>query len=99
MAKKNNNYDIELILSNEDFINNRAKCLKQDLTKKKNHRLKRCVKNLLWFILGAIIGIIIYQFFTVETMYETPVGNYTCHGEIVKICSSSVEVANYLGSK
>ena len=94
---KVNNYNFDLIVSSEDLKKNREKCLKQDLTKKKKYRLKRWVKNLLWIILGAIIGITIYQLFTIETVYETTVGNYTCRGSIIEICSGSNEVTNYLG--
>ena len=93
---KVNNYDFDLIVSSEDLKKNREKCLKQDLTKKKKYRLKRWVKNLLWIILGAIIGITIYQLFTIETVHETTVGNYTCRGSIIEICSGSNEVTNYL---
>lgn len=92
-----NDYDFDLLVSSEDLKKNREKCLKQDLTKKKKYRLKRWVKNLLWIILGAVIGITIYQLFTVETVHETPAGNYTCRGGIIKVCTGSNEVADYLG--
>lgn len=67
----------------------------KNLTKRR--RLKRWVKNLLWVILGAIISITINQLFIVEIVHETPVGNYTCRGGIIKICTGSNEVADYLG--
>ena len=91
----NKNYDIDLILSNEQFKRNRENMLKQD--KKKRYKLKRWVKNTLWLILGALIGITIYQYFTVETTHQTPVGEYTCNGGIVKICTGDKIVADYLG--
>ena len=97
MDKKNNNYDFDLIVSSEALKRNREKNL--NLTKKvvKRRKLKRWVKNILWMILGAFIGIIIYQLFTVETVHETPVGSYTCRGGIFQVCSGSNEVADYLG--
>ena len=64
----------------------------------KKYRLRRWVKNLLWILLGALIGIIIYQMFTIRTVEYTPVGSYECSGGIIKICSTdSNDVANYLG--
>jgi len=59
--------------------------------------LKRWVKNTLWVMLGALLGIAIYQLFTVTTIKTTPVGNATCHGGIIQVCTSSKEVADYLG--
>lgn len=60
-------------------------------------RLRPWVKITLLLIAGAIIGIAIYQLFTVETIKSTPVGNYKCRGGIIKICTGSNEVADYLG--
>lgn len=60
-------------------------------------KLRSWVKYLLFLLLGALIGIIIYQLFTLKTTTKTPVGNYTCRGGIVRICSSSNKVAKYLG--
>ncbi len=64
---------------------------------KKRYRLKRWVKNTLWVILGAVIGIAIYQLFTVETTKKIPASEYTCKGGIIKVCTGSKEVADYLG--
>lgn len=64
---------------------------------KKKRVLKRWVKNLLWVVLGAIIGISLYQLFTLKTVEHTPVGDYECSGGILKICSGSKEIATYLG--
>lgn len=97
MKKNNDIYNFDSIISNEDFKKNRERCLKQDLTKKKKLKLKKWVKDLLWIILGAIIGITIYQLFTIHRVYETPVGSYTCRGGIIKACVGSNEVADYLG--
>lgn len=63
----------------------------------KKYRLRRWVKNLLWFLLGALVGISIYQLFTLKTIEVTPVGNYTCTGGIIKSCTGNQEVAEYLG--
>lgn len=65
---------------------------------KKKYVLKRWVKNTLWVLLGALIGIAIYQLFTVQTTETTPVGDYTCNGGIIKVCTGSKEVADYLGA-
>lgn len=60
-------------------------------------RLKPWVKKVLLLIIGAIIGITIYQLFTVTTVKSTPVGDYTCNGGIIKVCTGSKKVATYLG--
>ena len=65
--------------------------------KTKRYKLKGWVKVMLGFIAGAVVGIAIYQLFTVETVHSTPVGSYTCNGGLVKVCSGSREVAEYLG--
>lgn len=65
--------------------------------RKVRNNLKKFISAFLLFLLGALIGIIIYQLFTIETTYNTPAGNYTCRGEIIEICSGSNEVADYLG--
>lgn len=59
--------------------------------------VKKTLKISLLFILGAVIGIAIYQLFTVKTIKKTPVGTYECRGGIFQICSGSKEVSNYLG--
>ncbi len=59
--------------------------------------LKKWIKNTLWFLLGLLVGIFITQLFLIENNYETPVGSYTCRGGIIKICTGSQEVADYLG--
>ena len=63
----------------------------------KKRRLKRWVKNTLWMILGAFLGIATYQILTIKTPHTTPVGDYTCKGGVIQICSGSKEVAEYLG--
>ena len=60
-------------------------------------RLRPWVKITLLLILGAIVGIAIYQLFTVEEINSTPVGTYKCRGGIIKIFTGSDEVAGYLG--
>lgn len=64
---------------------------------RRKRRLKPWVKKVLLMIAGAIIGITIYQLFTVETTTTTPAGSYTCNGGLIKVCTGSKEVANYLG--
>ena len=94
---KNNDYDFDLIVSSDDLKRNREKCLTSSKKVVKKRKAKRWVKNVLWMILGAVIAITIYQLFTLETVKETPVGNYTCRGGIFQICTGSSEVADYLG--
>jgi hypothetical protein len=60
-------------------------------------RLKPWVKKVLLLIVGAIIGITIYQLFTVTTVKSTPLGDYTCNGGIIQVCTGSKKVATYLG--
>lgn len=63
---------------------------------KKRYVLKRWVKNVLWIMLGALIGISIYTLFTVETKGTTPNGGeYTCKGSIVKVCSGDYKAYKY----
>lgn len=48
----------------------------------KNRKLRPVVKRLLYAILFMILGIAIYQIFTIETVHE----NYTCNGGIIQMC-------------
>ena len=59
--------------------------------------LRPWVKVALLLILGAFLGIATLQLFTVKTVSKTPYGLYTCKGGIVKTCSASKQVAEYLG--
>lgn len=90
-------YDFETIISSEDFRKNRERILNQEKTTKKKYKLKAWVKITLWMILGVLIGIAIYQMATVKTVKSTPVGEYSCQGGLIKVCTGSKEVANYLG--
>ena len=60
-------------------------------------KLRSWVKAIILLVVGALIGITIYQFFTIKEIKQTPVGSYRCYGGIIKFCISSNEVANYLG--
>lgn len=60
-------------------------------------KLRPWVKYTLFMILGAIVGIAIYQFFTLETTKTTPAGTYTCRGGIIKTCYGDKSVTDYLG--
>ena len=64
---------------------------------KKRYKLRTWVKVSLALIIGAIIGIAVYQMFTIQTVKSTPVGDYTCNGGIIEICGGSKEVSDYLG--
>jgi NADH:ubiquinone oxidoreductase subunit 3 (subunit A) len=48
----------------------------------KNRKLKPVVKRLLCAILFMILGIAIYQLFTIHTDYKT----YSCDGGIIQLC-------------
>lgn len=58
-----------------------------------------------WIELLIILFIFIVGLFTIfkflfvgeEKIHVTPVGNYTCSGGLIKVCSGSKEVADYLG--
>ena len=63
----------------------------------KKYRLRKWVKVTIAIILYSLLAIALYQLFTKETTKTTPVGSYTCKGGIIKICSGSNEVADYLG--
>lgn len=60
-------------------------------------QIKKVINVCLLLLLAVLIGITIYQLFTIKTIKTTPVGNYECHGGIVKVCSGSKEVSDYLG--
>jgi hypothetical protein len=64
----------------------------------KKRKLKKWVKVVLNLLVGAVIGIAIYQLFTVETVKSTPAGNYTCRGGIIQMCGGTGAVADYLGA-
>lgn len=97
MKTINKDYDFDMIISSEDLKRNQQKMNERAKVVKKRRVLKRWVKNVLWIMLGAFIGIAMYQLFTVHNTYETPVGNYTCDGGLIKVCTGSHAVANYLG--
>lgn len=91
-------YNFDLILSSDEIKKNRENIITKKSVVIKKLKLKRWVKNIIWLLAGAMLGITIYQMFTIRTVNETPYGNYTCHGKIIKVCSSeNSEVANYLG--
>lgn len=64
--------------------------------KKKKRVFKRWVKNVGWFVLGALVGISIYTLFTVKETNTTPNGGtYTCNGTIIKVCSGDYRAYKY----
>ena len=63
----------------------------------KKRKLKPFVKNIIFILIGAFIGIVIYQLFTISEITKTDAGEYYCNGGIIKICSSNKKVAEYLG--
>lgn len=63
----------------------------------KKRKLKPFVKNIIFILIGAFIGIAIYQLFTLSDITKTDAGEYYCNGGLIKICSSNKKVAEYLG--
>lgn len=51
----------------------------------------------LFILIIGLISIFKFLFIGNPKTYETPVGNYTCTGGLIKTCSGSKEVADYLG--
>lgn len=51
-------------------------------------RLRLWVKVTLTVLAVAVVGLAIVQLFTREETHSTPVGDYTCRGGIVQICST-----------
>lgn len=68
-----------------------------EIKKQKKYRLKKWVWIVLWTLLVAFLAVAIYQVFTITKIYTTPVGSYSCKGSLIKVCSGSKEVADYLG--
>jgi hypothetical protein len=64
----------------------------------KRYRLRKWVKVVIGILIAFIVGVAIYQTFTVKTTMNTPTGDYTCKGGLIKVCSGSREVAQYLGN-
>lgn len=95
MNKKEYNFD--LILTNKQIKDNHNKISNRNELIKTKLKLKNWVKVLILLIIGSIIGISIYQLFTLKTTKATPVGNYTCYGGIIEICKGNNNVADYLG--
>lgn len=62
---------------------------------RKRRVLKRWVKNILWILLGSLIGIIFYSLVTEVNSYTNPEGTYSCRGNIIKVCTGSQNVYNY----
>ena len=63
----------------------------------KKRKLKPFVKNIIFILIGAFVGIAIYQLFTLSEITTTDAGQYSCNGGLIKICSSNKKVAEYLG--
>ncbi len=91
-------YDFEVL--DEEINENKRRALLRDKTFKervKRYRLKTWVKVVIWTLFVAFVVLAIYQLFTIKTIHTTPVGTYQCNGGIIKMCSGSQEVADYLG--
>ena len=97
MTKKNDNYDFDLIISNEDLKANQLRESERKKVIRKKYRLRKWVKITLLLILGALIGITIYQFYILKSVNITPLGEYSCRGGLIKVCTGPRAVATYLG--
>ena len=91
-TKNNEKYNFDLILTEEELKANQKRVLEKEKQTKKVYHLKKWVKVTLLLILGAFIGITIYQLFTIKTTHYTPVGSYTCHGGIIGVCTAENSV-------
>ena len=91
-------YDFEVLV--DEINNNKLEAQKRGIVerkKQKQYKLRTWVKVALWTIFVAFISIAIYQLCTITKHYTTPVGSYQCRGGLIKVCSGSKEVADYLG--
>ena len=52
---------------------------------------------IIFIILVALMLIAKFLFVGKEVTYNTPAGEYTCRGGLIKACSGSKEVYDYLG--
>ena len=95
-------YNFEVLV--DDINDNKERAIQRDRENSikekqrvKRYKLRRWVKIMLWTLFVAFTTLSLYQLATVKKIKSTPVGNYTCHGKLVQICSGSKEVADYLG--
>lgn len=61
-----------------------------------NRKLKPWVKRVIIAIIIFICFLSWLQLFIMSKTYNTPVGEYTCKGGILKVCSGSNEVYKYI---
>ncbi len=91
-------YNFEVLV--DELNENKRQAQRRTIKEKKmqkRYKLRTWVKVVLWTIFVVFATISIYQVFTIKTIHNTPVGSYTCHGEIIQICGGNKEVADYLG--
>lgn len=95
-------YNFEVLV--DEINDNKARALQRDKQevveekqRVKRYKLKKWVKIMLWTLFVAYTTLSLYQLATIKKIKSTPVGNYTCHGSLIQICSGSKEVADYLG--
>ena len=95
-------YNFEVLV--DDINDNKERAIQRDRENSikekqrvKRYKLRRWVKIMLWTLFVAFTTLSLYQLATVKNIKSTPVGNYTCHGKLVQICSGSKEVVDYLG--
>lgn len=53
--------------------------------------------SILFVFIVGLISIFKFIFIGEPKTYTTPAGEYTCTGGLIKVCSGSKEVADYLG--
>lgn len=94
---------MELIISSEALKENQLKMRNRELTriKKRKEVIKRR-KMIYTFVTTLVFGFLAIstiQIFTSKPVTtKTPVGEYTCQGGLIKSCSGSKAVMDYLGA-
>lgn len=91
-------YDFEVLV--DEINNNKLQAQKRGIVerkKQKQYKLRTWVKIAFWTFIVSFFSIAIYQLFTITKYYNTPVGSYQCKGGLIRVCSGSKEVADYLG--
>lgn len=95
--KTKTNYDFDLILTREQFENNKKQYCKRLQNNKWNKVWNKYLIYIILPLIGAYLGISIYQMFTVNTVKKTDSGVVSCKGGLMKICSSTSETYASLG--
>lgn len=90
---------MELIISSEALKENQLKMRNMELAMiNKRNKIKKMIYTLVTILVLGFLLISTIQIFTSEPVTtKTPVGEYSCQGKLIKICSGTEEVMDYLG--